>query len=283
MQLSITHATTYRYTQGVEFNPHRLLLRPRGAHDLRVLEHTLRCAPVAEVTLAQDVFGNLVATAQFGRRAPELSIISQLLVEVTSDPWPVFRIPAHAQTYPFEHSADEVADLGSLRTRPDLNSAVGRWAQGFIRSDPTDTLALLKDLNAGVLASATYRHREEEGVQAGAQTLALASGSCRDFAALFMEAARHLGFGARAVSGYLFDAGTPQRRADTTHAWAEVYLPGAGWIAFDPTHARVGSAGLLPVAVGRGLHQIMPVAGTYVGAPDDLAGMEVRIDIKRIG
>jgi len=112
--------------------------------------------------------------------------------------------------------------------------------QGFIGSRPTDTLALLKDVNAAVQAAAAYRSRDEEGVQTGAETLAQASGSCRDLAALFIEAVRRLGFGARAVSGYLFDPRSAGAAGDTTHAWAEVYLPGAGSIAFDPTHARVG-------------------------------------------
>jgi transglutaminase-like putative cysteine protease len=279
MRLSITHTTTYRYAQQVGFNPHRLMMRPRGAHDLRVLEHTLRCSPSAEVVWAQDVFGNLIATAQFGQKASELAITSELLVEATADLWPVFQIPPRAQTYPYEHSADELTDLGALRTRPAEGSAVRLWAQGFIRSRPTDTLALLKDLNAGVLAKAAYRPREEEGVQTGTETLALSSGSCRDLAALFIEAARHLGFGVRAVSGYLFDTEAPERQGDTTHAWAEVYLPGAGWIAFDPTHARVGGGGLIAVAIGRCNAQVMPVVGSYVGAPGDLMGMDVKVGI----
>jgi transglutaminase-like putative cysteine protease len=140
--------------------------------------------------------------------------------------------------------------------------------RGFIWSTPTDTLSLLKDLNAGVLAAAAYRPRDEEGTQTAAQTLALASGSCRDLAALFIDAAPLLGFGARAVSGYLYDpTDSDAAVADTTHAWAEVYLPGAGWIAFDPTHGRVGGGGLIPIAIGRYNGQVMPVVGSYVGGP----------------
>jgi transglutaminase-like putative cysteine protease len=119
----------------------------------------------------------------------------------------------------------------------------------------------------------------KEGVQAGAQTLAMASGSYWDLAALFIEAARHLGFGARAASGYVFAADAPDGQADTTHAWAEVYRPEAGWIAFDSTHGRVGAGGLITVAVGRCNVQIMPVVGSYVGAPDDLLVMEVDVGV----
>jgi transglutaminase-like putative cysteine protease len=282
MRLRIIHTTTYRYLREVEFNPHRLMLRPRGGSDVQVLQHALRCSPSADVSWAQDVFGNPVATARFGERARELEITSDILVEAAVDLWPVFQIPPRAQTFPFEHSADELIDLGALRARPDNGSSVRLWAQGFIRSRPTDTLSLLKDLNAGVLASVAYRPRDEEGVQTGAETLAMASGSCRDMAALFIEAARHLGFGARAASGYAFDPETPSLQTDTTHAWAEVYLPGAGWIAFDPTHARVGAGGLVTVAVGRCNAQIMPVVGSYAGAPDDLAAMEVDVDVRAL-
>ena len=279
MRLNIVHDTTYRYAQQVGFNPHRLMLRPRGGLDVQVLAHRLRCTPPADVAWSQDVFGNPIATAQFAGRAAELVITSELVVEATADAWPVFAIPPRAQSFPYEHSADELTDLGSLRARPEGDPAVRLWVQGFIRSRPTDTLALLKDVNAGVQAAAAYRSRDEEGVQTGAETLAQASGSCRDLAALFIEAVRRLGFGARAVSGYLFDPEAPARRGDTTHAWAEVYLPGAGWIAFDPTHARVGGAGLIPVAVGRCNAQVMPVVGSYIGAPGDLTGMDVDVTV----
>jgi transglutaminase-like putative cysteine protease len=279
MRLSIVHTTTYRYARKVGFNPHRLMLRPRGGPDVQVLQHALRCSPAAEVAWAQDVFGNPVATARFAEAASELTITSEILVDAQVDLWPVFQIPPRAQTYPYQHSADELIDLGALRTPPDNGPSVRLWAQGFIRSRPTDTLALLKDLNAGVLAGVAYRPRDEEGVQTGAETLAMASGSCRDLAALFIESARHLGFGARAASGYVFEPGASGERTDTTHAWAEVYLPGAGWIAFDPTHGRVGGGGLITVAVGRCNAQIMPVTGSYAGAPDDLLEMVVDIGI----
>lgn len=279
MRLKILHTTVYRYARDVGFNPHRLRLRPRGDLGVQVLQHDLRCEPSADIAWAQDIFGNLVATARFTERARELVIASELMVDAAVDLWPVFQIPPKAQTYPYQHSADELIDLDALRSGAADASSVKLWAQGFIRSRPTDTLSLLKDLNAGVLAHATYRPREEEGVQTGAETLAIGSGSCRDLAALFIEAARQLGFGARAASGYLFDPETPERQIDTTHAWAEVYLPEAGWIAFDPTHSRLGGGGLITVAVGRCNAQIMPVVGSYVGGPDDRPTMEVEVSI----
>lgn len=149
-------------------------------------------------------------------------------------------------------------------------------------SHPTDTLSLLKDINAGILTYVSYRIRDEEGTQSPQQTLEQASGSCRDIAALFIEAVRCLGFGARAVSGYIYD---PQASVDdggSTHAWAEVYLPGAGWIAFDPTHRRVGEACLIPVAFARNNGQIMPVTGGYTGMPEDFVDLGVSVKVIKI-
>jgi transglutaminase-like putative cysteine protease len=279
VRLTIVHTTTYRYARPVAFNPHRLMLRPRGGADLHVLSHRLDLSPAGEVAWAQDVFGNLVATARIAARAAELTITSRLELDATAPSWPVFPIDPRAQTYPFELTSDEALDLAALRA-PDRDPTVTAWARGFVLGPGTDTLSLLNDLNAGVLAAAAYRPREEEGTQTAAETLRAGSGSCRDLAALFIEAARALGFGARAVSGYIFDPQDPHWRSDTTHAWAEVFLPGAGWIAFDPTHGRTGGGGLIAVAVGRCNAQTMPVAGSYVGAPGDFDGMEVDVSIE---
>lgn len=279
MRLNIVHTTSYQYGRAVRFNPHRLMLRPRQSPDVRITAHALTCNPAAEISWAEDLSGNRVATARFREPASMLTITSELQVEATAVPWPVFQIPPHAQSYPFAYSPDEIADLGALYGAFEESPTVRRWAESFVRSRPTDTLALLKDINAGVRAAVAYRRRDEEGVQTPTCTLLLATGSCRDLAALFIDAVRHLGFGARAVSGYLFDIEAPERSEDTTHAWAEVYLPETGWIAFDPTHGRVGEAGLIAMAVGRCSTRTMPVVGSYAGAPGDLNGMDVAVAI----
>ncbi len=152
---------------------------------------------------------------------------------------------------------------------------------GLPMDDSPEALAAKRgqDINSGTTAAVAYRTRDEEGTQAPLETLTLGSGSCRDIAALFIDAVRHLGFGARAVSGYLFDPDVSDDDAGSTHAWAEVYLPCAGWIAFDPTHQRVGSANLIPVAVGRCNGQIMPVIGDYIGATEDYLSLEVMVQV----
>lgn len=281
MRLAIHHRTTYRYVRPVVLQPHRMMLRPRGSHDIALLSSSLFCSPVAELEWTQDVFGNLIATGIFSEPTAELVITSEFTVEQSAATWPVFRIAPHAHSFPFAYSSDELADLGALRI-PEHGDPEGRmkaWARTFVRGAPTDTLSLLKDLNAGILGSVAYRLRDEEGTQTPLETLALASGSCRDIAALFIDALRHLGFGARAVSGYLFDAQQSADDPGSTHAWAEVCLPGAGWIAFDPTHRRLGGANLIPVAVARSNRQIMPIVGGYVGTAADFLSMDVAVRV----
>jgi transglutaminase-like putative cysteine protease len=204
-----------------------------------------------------------------------------MTVEHCAPTWPIFQIAPGAHSYPFSYSDADTTDLGALLApqHTDGHRELERWARGFIHAVPTDTLSLLKDMNSGILDAVRYRVRDEEGTQSPSETLAMATGSCRDIAALFIDAVRHLGFGARAVSGYLFDPDAQADEAGSTHAWAEVYLPSAGWIAFDPTHRKVGSAGLVATAVGRCNGQIMPVTGGYTGNTSDFLAMDVKVSV----
>ncbi len=282
--LTILHRTTYRYGQRVRLGPHRLMLRPRESRDLRLTSMDLKVSPTAAVTWAHDVFGNAVATAAFPTMTDMLVIDSVVQLELSADAWPVFDIGASAILFPFRYSDDEWADLGALAVNQYANPA-GRlqaWARAFVRGDPTDTLSLLKDLSAGVHAGIRYQSREDEGVQSPIETLDRGWGSCRDFAVLFVEAARRLGFGARMVSGYLYKQDAEAVGSDgggSTHAWAEVYVPGAGWITFDPTNRSVGGANLIPVAVARDIRQAMPVTGSFVGMSDAFQRMTVEVRV----
>ncbi len=281
MKLHIEHSTRYRYARPVALQPHRLMLFARGSHDLNIVVASLRCTPEPQLDWAQDVFGNGVATATFPEPTAQLSITTRMTVEQSAPAWPVFRIALGAHSYPFEYSQSDVVDLGGFLEpqHADSDGTLARWAESFIHGAPTDTLSLLKCMNTNIIDAVAYRPREEEGTQSPHETLTKASGSCRDIAALFVDAVRHLGFGARMVSGYLFDPDAPAGDAGSTHAWAEVYLPSAGWITFDPTHGKVGSAGLIPIAVGRCNAQIMPVTGGYTGAPTDFLAMDVNVTV----
>ena len=170
----------------------------------------------------------------------------------------------------------------AIQQYPDPAGRLAGWSRAFVRANPTDTLALLKDLSAGVTGWIAYQSREDEGTQSPTQTLDRGWGSCRDFAVLFVEAARCLGFGARIVSGYLYNPDqnfVGSSGAGSTHAWAEVYVPGAGWITFDPTHRGVGGFNLIPVAVARDIRQTIPVAGSFAGMSDASEGMTVEVRV----
>jgi len=225
-----------------------------------------------------------VATAAFQAMADHLVIDSVVVLELDAAPWPVFDIAASAIVYPFSYDADEWIDLGALAL-PQQTSSPERlrdWSRAFVRGDGTDTLSLLKDVNAGVAIAISYQARNDEGTQSPAETLDRGWGSCRDMAVLFVEAVRTLGFGARIVSGYLHDPDQTNRGsagAGSTHAWAEVYVPGAGWITFDPTNRNVGGANLIPVAVGRDIRQVMPVTGAFVGIGDSFEAMAVDVSV----
>lgn len=284
--LTVRHTTIYRYARPVMLGDHRLMLRPRDSHDLRLIKTNLTFSPPASVHWMHDVFGNSVAIASFAEPAAELRIASDLVLETYAAERPPFQITPDASRYPFVYSADDRIDLGRMLERQyrDPSDRLGAWARGFVRSNPTDTAALLADLNSGVKTQIFYQSRETEGTQTPVETLIRGWGSCRDLAVLFIEAARSLGFGARVVTGYLYraaaDADSPGAiGAGTTHAWADVYVPGAGWIAYDPTNGTIGGKDLIRVAVTRDISQAVPVSGSFVGIPGSYLGMTVDVAV----
>jgi transglutaminase-like putative cysteine protease len=261
------------------------MLRPRETRELRLFSHDLSITPTATVNWAHDVAGNAIATVVFDGPTDHLVIESRASVELTVPAWPVFAIAASAARYPFVYSADEWTDLGAL-TVPQYGDADGRlarWIEGFVMARPTDTLSLLKDISNGVFMQISYQSRDDEGTQSPIETLERGRGSCRDFAVLLAEAARRLGLGARIVSGYLSDPETSlvgSAGSGSTHAWVEIFIPGAGWIAFDPTNRSVGSGNLVPLAVARNIALVTPVAGTFLGSNSDLLSMEVVVRVE---
>lgn len=284
--VTITHTTQYQYGAEVPLGPHRLMLRPRETRDLILTSFELEISPEARIDWSHDVAGNAVATAQFVTNTTMLSIRSCARVELRAPVWPVFPIAAAAASYPFVYSPDDWTDLGALAVPQyaDDTGRLSRWVERFVMARPTDTLSLLKDISDGIAAGMSYQSRETEGTQGPLETLDRGWGSCRDFAVLFAEATRTLGFGARLASGYLFDPDgdrSGSAGAGSTHAWAEIFLPGAGWIAFDPTNRAMGSGHLVAVAVGRRMEQISPVTGSFHGVQSDLLALDVEVSVSR--
>jgi transglutaminase-like putative cysteine protease len=287
----ITHVTTYRYTEPVHFGVHRVLFRPRDSHDQRVLATDLRVSPRAEVRLIQDPHSNSVALVQPLEPAATLEIVSSFTIEHvhTLDAEPP--MDPSALVFPFEYDSDDRLDLEHY-LRPhhdDPDGVLERWVRQFIApSGDTFTRVMLTRMNAHVHNTLQYRVRHEEGTQEPLVTLALGTGTCRDFALLMMEALRRLGVAARFVSGYLYDpaidgSGPISVGAGTTHAWLQVYLPGPGWVAFDPTNNLQGAMPLVRVGVARHPAQAAPVAGSWFGMPDSYLGMTVDVRVERCG
>ena len=284
---TVRHATSYRYAHSVHFGQHRLMLRPRDSHDLRLVDAELTLSPPGAINWMHDVFGNSVALVDFEQPAAELRIVSTLHIERYGLARPVFPIAPEAQMYPFVYSANDRGDLGRLLDRhyPDPRGQLEQWAKRFVTAAPMPTYNLLSNMNGAIRTEFKYAVRNEEGTQAPLETLDKMSGTCRDFALLFIEAARSLGFGARFVSGYLYDpaldGGQAMQGAGATHAWAEVYLPGAGWVEYDPTNGLVAGENLIRIAVARDPSQAIPISGTFTGAPSEFLGITVDVTVNR--
>jgi transglutaminase-like putative cysteine protease len=284
--LTVRHATTYRYARPVTFGPHRLMLRPRDSHDLRLVGADLNLSPPGDIRWMHDVFGNSVALVAFSVAAPELTIVSTLDLERYGLPRPVFPIAPEAQNYPFVYSANDRTDLGRLLERhyPDPHELLDAWVKRFVTESPMSTYNLLSNMNFAIKSEFAYAERYEEGTQPPLETLEKKSGTCRDFALLFIEAVRILGFGARFVTGYLYDPrldgeGDTMQGAGATHAWADVFLPGAGWVEYDPTNGLIAGENLIRVAVTRDPSQAIPISGSFIGAGSDFLGMNVDVTV----
>ena len=288
--LTIHHKTEYRYKRPVAFGEHRIMLRPRDGHDLRMLSGSLEIVPEPmSLRWIHDVFGNSVAIATFDERAQTLSISSTATVE--HNPAEEFALTADdpAYFYPFLYNDEEFLDLVQFITPQygDPDGELSAWARNFLDAEgPTPTFHILSGMTHGIREAFTYRKRHEHGTQHPLDTLQTRSGTCRDYALFMIEALRRLGIAARFVSGYLFIPGDRAHGyvgGGSTHAWVQVYLPSAGWIEFDPTNGIVGTRDLVRVAVARDPRQAIPLHGTYLGSADAYLGMDVSINVVAAG
>lgn len=268
-RLKIVHRTYYNFAGTVQLSPHRLLLRPREGHAVHIESSTLKTTPAATLHWLRDAYDNSVAIAAFDTPANQLAIESEVIVQHYDERPLDFLVADHAVNYPFTYEAEShpiLQPYTQLQMSAD-GGALRAWVERFWRpGEAVQTYALLERLCLGINQTLTYQIREEPGVQAAAETLWCGTGSCRDFANLFMEAVRLLGLAARFVSGYLH-APASGWNYGATHAWTEVYLPGAGWKGFDPTIGEVAGSKHIAVAVARLPESVSPVAGSYFGPP----------------
>ena len=286
--LRVTHRSEYRYRQAVVLGPHRLMCRPRDNHDLRLLDTELAITPQpSELRWMHDVFGNSVAVAAFSDPAAELKFESTFRAEHFPLPEQTLVIDDYAATLPLSYSASDDVDLGSSKARhyPDPEHKLDAWVKSLLeKTQGNGTLDVLTAMIGAIKSEFTYERREEVGVQAPVETLELKAGSCRDFAVFMMDAVRFLGLAAQFVSGYLYDealidAGGGLVGGGATHAWIQVYLPGPGWVEFDPTNALMGGRNLIRVAVAREAAQAAPLVGSFTGAADDFLALNVTVEV----
>jgi transglutaminase-like putative cysteine protease len=285
--LRIQHRTRYSYDRPVIFGEHRLMIRPRDGHDMRILESSLTVSPRADVHWAFDPFGNSIALLSFYEAADELVIESALLLRRYGLDEPLPRIERYAGTFPVSYDADERIDLGPylVSDQPQDKDVLAAWVAQVLPHLNGSTLEVLGALATAVHGTFRYARREAEGVQTPAETMRLGTGTCRDFALLFMEASRHLGFAARFVTGYLHDeasgneSGEDMTGGGATHAWADIFVPGAGWVEFDPTNRIIASRNLIRVATTRTPAQALPVIGTFEHQGGSLLGLQVAVRV----
>jgi transglutaminase-like putative cysteine protease len=285
--LTVRHVTVYRYAEPVTLGEHRMMFRPRESHDLRLVRTKLEIFPhPAELRWLHDVFDNSVAIATFAGVTTELRFDSTVTLEHRESALPNYALEIQAQRYPFGYSDEDAPDLVRARTRHYPGDAVSHWAARFLSSgSSTETMTLLEAMTLGIKDEFVYVRRPEKGVQRPEETLERRSGSCRDFALFMMEAVRSLGLAARFVSGYIFvpDVPEPDQAATVsggaTHAWMQVYLPGAGWVDCDPTNRTLGNRNLIRVAVAWDHGQALPLWGSFYGSASSCIGMDVNVSV----
>lgn len=278
----IKHVTTYHYRQPVAFGEHRMMLRPRDDGDQIVLDTDIAIQPApSRLSWTRDGLGNHIATAEFGDRAAELRFESTIRLDHAAMNFAADDIAEHARVFPFARGEDHPPVVPPMPLHP----RVRQWAEGFLRADGTaDTYDLLVGMTQAIKSRFKHGARYQHGIQAPEQTLKLASGSCRDHSLLMITALRHLGFAARFVSGYLYladaDAGSEaELSGGNTHAWVQVYVPGPGWVDFDPASGTVGNQNLVRIAVVNDPRHAIPLQGSYFGRSADQIAMKVAVRV----
>lgn len=274
-RLSIRHETVYSYGQPVAFGPHRLMVRPRDSHADRLVDASLELSPPGETRWTYDALGNCICWYQPQGQAQQLRIVSSLVIERFPAPLAPLQIDNPHTAMPIVYGlADHAVLAPFIAPATDSDAAVLDWVRGHIARPDEPALDFLSRLTGAIHAEFRYGERAAAGVQSPAYTIARSSGTCRDFAWLMIEALRRLGYAARFVTGYLYsptadraDADVARLGAGATHAWCDVFLPGLGWMEFDPTNGLAESPDLIRVAAVRTPEEAAPISGAIVGEP----------------
>jgi transglutaminase-like putative cysteine protease len=296
--LRIRHATTYRYRSPVSFGEHRLMFRPQEGHEINVRDASVTVSVEAEQRWIQDVFGNSVAVVTPRVRADRLRFECTVDIEHRGASGLESPLEERALAMPVAYNAEERQVLAPLiaPVDEDPSGEVALWAKAFV-ADTNATRDAVAAMMAAFRDRFDYQAREAEGTQRAVETLRQRSGTCRDYAWLMIEALRSLGIACRFVTGYIYDraldptadidprafGGSSDERlgSGATHAWLQVFLPGAGWVAYDPTNRLVGGRDLIRVGQSRRPQEAVPLAGTWYGDTGVYEGMTVEVTVSR--
>ena len=281
-RLRLRHLTEYRYRQAVTFGTHRLMMRPREGHDIRILGRRTEVFPEATIRFVRDIYGNSIAILDFKKPADRLRIEVEADIGYIRDTPVEELIDPMAQYFPFQYAPEEQLELVPWRlpSYPYDVTTLAHWLHElYVPGQQIETLDLLANLNSHIFRSFKYVPRDEPGVQLPSETIARGSGSCRDYAVLMMEAARRWGFAARFVTGYIQMA---EGQHGATHAWTEIYVPGSGWLGFDPTNNKPVGREHIAVAVAREQEKACPITGTWTGPAGAFDGMTVEVEVSTL-
>ena len=281
-RLKIRHETFYGYEKPVAFAQHRLLVRPRDSHAIRVVDAMLTVSPPGDTRWVYDALGNSVCCFTPGGESTGLSIISDLVIERFPTQLSDVRIQDPQTATPIVYTpADRIALAPFIDpVTEDAEGDLLKWLRGQMGSPHEPALEFILRLNRAIHDGCAYEGRDMGAAQDPAHTVRMGSGTCRDFAWLLVEALRRLGYAARFVTGYLYcPAHGDLRGAGATHAWCEAFLPDLGWVELDPTNALAESPDLIPVAVARTPMEATPISGSIYGDPGETS-LTVHVDVR---
>jgi YD repeat-containing protein len=281
-RLKIRHETRYAYERPVSFDTHRLLVRPRDSHAIRVSEALLTVSPPGDTQWKYDALGNSVCGFTPRGESTSLSIVSELTIERYPAPLAGVQIRDPQTATPIVYAAADRAVLAPFiePVTEDAEGVLLKWLRNQVGSPHEPALDFLLRLNGHIRQAFEYQSRDVGAAQEPSHTVKLGGGTCRDFAWLMVEALRRLGYAARFVTGYLYSPGHGDLRGSgATHAWCQVFLPELGWTEFDPTNGLAESADLIPVAVARTPAEAAPIAGSIYGDPGETS-MTVHVDVR---
>jgi transglutaminase-like putative cysteine protease len=270
LKVTLQHRLTYSYPEKVALGPHLVRLRPAAHSRTQTSGYSLLVDPASEVYWQQDPAGNFVARCLFAGPADRLDISVSLVADIAMGNPFNFLVAPEAETWPFVYSDAEKLDLQPYLVTDVPEAPLNAFLAGISR-EFRETVGFLVELNRRLREQVDYLEREEEGTHEPSETLTRGEGSCRDSGWLLVAVLRHLGLAARFVSGYLAEIAEHggQDRA-SLHAWAEVYVPGAGWVGLDPSSGLLAGAGHIPLAATRHWKQAAAVSGTSSGTDSSL-------------